>query len=268
MKYDHQFHAGNFADLLKHIVFAYTLSYMQQKKTPIQIIDTHAGYGHYAFAELTEEAATGIKLFLSHQEGLTTPLFQPYIQNMTAAIKRNNVFLGSSGLAASMKRDEDSLWAFEKMTTPFEALSHAIGHYDKVYIRQENGLAALKALLPPPSRRALVLIDPPYERLEEYTELGITIKWLQQRFPQGTYMIWYPHSRREGVLSSLFQAALGWEKQLWIDYSRADYNASENLGLQGSGLLIFNPPYQLQQDLECARQSLGYLGLKITLRGV
>lgn len=259
MKYDHRYHAGNFADLLKHAIFQYIIQYAQHKPVPVHIIDTHAGFGGYDWSQLTYEAKSGVDLLLAHP--VSTPLLKNYFQIVLAS-KDHGCLPGSPCLADELKRPEDHLWAFEKYEEPFKGLQNFLEGRENTHLRMEDGYAGLKALLPPISKRAIVIIDPPYERPEEYNELAKALQYVYKKFPQGTYMIWYPHSKRIGVMEPVFDVARQWgEKVLRVDY----YSREVTEGLTGAGLLIINPPFSLQAALEDSRSECESLGLDLAI---
>jgi len=260
VKYDHRYHAGNFADLIKHIVFQQVILYSQLKDTPTHIVDTHSGFGSYPLNELTYEAKQGI-LALPGRVWSCSLMIQYY--KAIEPILAQGIFPGSPILAAILKRTGDSLWAFEKYEEPFSALENALIRFEKTYAKQDNGLSGLKSLRPPAYKRSIVLIDPPYERLEEYTELAQTLEYAAKKFLQGTYIIWYPHSKRVGIMSPIFEVAKKWgEKVLIVDYYR---NNGDLEGLSGAGLLVLNPPFNLKDQLNAARDDLASLGFELVL---
>jgi len=262
LKYDHRYHAGNFSDLLKHIVLQSVILYAQRKDTPVQIIDTHSGFGLYPLAELSAEAQYGVRAFLSLKAQWTSPLLIQYAQ-VIAPLWEQGVFPGSPLLAAMLKRESDPFWAFEKYEEPYSALQSNLQGFSKTYAKHAHGLLGLKGLLPPQSKRSIVLIDPAYERLEEYTELLQTLEWAFQIFPQGTYIIWYPHSKRAGVMNDILHLAGEWgDKVLRVDYACTQ---GDGEGLKGAGLCILNPPYSLKQHLEEAKADFQILGLELSL---
>jgi 23S rRNA (adenine2030-N6)-methyltransferase len=174
------------------------------------------------------------------------------------------LFPGSPLLAAIVKRPGDSLWAFEKYEEPVEILKESLSGFEKTYVKAENGFQGLKSLLPPSSKRCLVLIDPPYERPEEYAELALTLSSLADKFLQGTYILWYPHSKRLGMLEPVLEKVKRWgDHVLTIDYYLKHKNPDE--GLIGAGLCIMNPPFLLKYDLEQAMPDLRTLGFEVIL---
>ncbi len=234
---------------------------MQRKETPIQIIDTHAGFGSYPLSDLTYEAQNGILALL--QGTWTSDLLNSYLKITAPSVERG-LFPGSPLLAAILKRPIDSLWPFEKYEEPREALKESLAGFEKTYVKEGDGFQGLKSLLPPPSKRCLVLIDPPYERPEEYSEVALTLDVLAYKFRQGTYILWYPHSKRLGMWNPILEQTKIWgDRSLTIDYYLQHKHSDERL--TGAGLLILNPPFKLKSDLQQAIPDLKQLGFDLIL---
>jgi 23S rRNA (adenine2030-N6)-methyltransferase len=260
LSYRHGFHAGNHADVLKHVVALSTLDYMLQKPAPIFAIDTHAGAGVYALdsahAQRSGEAQTGIRR-VWRQEGAP-----PEVQRYTEAIASFNVlhnerglrfYPGSPALIWGALRTKDRLRLFELHPTDFQVLEAAVSkHTPQRQVRADNadGFEGLKSCLPPAQRRAFVLIDPPYEIKQDYTRVIRSMGDALLRFPGGTYVIWYPKiDRPESRRFAAELAALAPPKGGQVDWVHASLNIGAQDGLMASGVFVFNPPYVLHDRL-------------------
>lgn len=266
LSYRHSFHAGNHADVLKHCVLALVIEYLKQKDKSLLYVDTHAGAGGYdlgsAEAQKNREFATGIEQLLAQRETLPT-LLAPYL-DAVAQFRQNNThaYPGSPWFAAHLLREQDRLRLFELHPQDYTALKNNFSHERRVLISQSDGFAALKALLPPPSRRALVLIDPPYELKEDYTRVIDTLRDALQRFATGTYLVWYPLLPRmeSKKLPEQLQAlnVNSLRIELHVDEERGEF------GMYGSGMYVINPPWvlhgQMQELLPVLQRLMGRFG--------
>jgi 23S rRNA (adenine2030-N6)-methyltransferase len=250
--YRHHFHAGNHADVLKHLVLMLLLEHLGQKETAFWFIDTHAGAGHYTLASSGAHAEwrNGIGQ-LWDTPGLSADLarFRERIQSFNPSRTRRT-YPGSPAWARMLCRPQDRLRLFEWHPTDHRSLANAGDFRDDPRIRifAEDGLAGLKALLPPPSRRALVLIDPPYENATEYRGVLDTLSMALRRFPTGVYALWYP----ELALAEARRLPAALER-LPAPWLRAHLHlrspGPDGLGLTGSGMFVLNPPWTLASQL-------------------
>jgi 23S rRNA (adenine2030-N6)-methyltransferase len=261
LSYRHAFHAGNHADVLKHAVLVEVLRHYNAKDKPWSYIDTHAGAGCYALAanhaQQTGEFREGIARLWGQID--LPELLRPYV----AAVEEFNpdgelvVYPGSPAVAMSCLRPADRMRLFELHPTDAPVLAAFFREETaRVKVEQADGFAALAGLLPPPSRRAVVLIDPPYEIKTDYRRVVDAVGSALKRFATGTYLIWYPLlARPEARQLPERLRKLGAES--WL---RAELAVSrpprEGLGLYGSGLYVVNPPWNLPQRLKPA---LGWL---------
>jgi 23S rRNA (adenine2030-N6)-methyltransferase len=267
--YRHAFHAGNHADVLKHLVLLQLLRYLNQKPTPYMVIDTHAGAGVYQldsdYASKSGESADGIgKLWGRSDLPESVADYVGLIRAMNPAGKLRH-YPGSPWIAECCMRSEDRLRLFELHSTDAKLLlenvrkleAHAaangVQHRGKrVLAERADGFAALKALLPPPSRRGLVLIDPPYENKDDYRKVKVALDEAQKRFASGTYAVWYPVLARlesQQLPERLKRGAQADWLQVTLSVGAA---AGEGRGLTASGLFILNPPWTLEATLrEC-----------------
>ena len=257
LSYRHAFHAGNPADVLKHLTWIQILDYMTRKDKPVMVVDTHAGAGMYLLesdmAKKTGEWTTGIGRLWNLPDSELPEAVARYREVLAAANSGGSLlhYPGSPWIAAQCTRNIDPLRFFELHSTEAPLLAQALRVAQKrTQITQADGLAGLKALMPPPSRRAAVLIDPAYEDKADYGKVIQTLRDALQRFATGTYVLWYPElARRESVELPERLMKLGAENWLHVTLSTQP-PAADGLGMTGSGLFIINPPWTLPQTLE------------------
>ncbi len=277
--YRHGFHAGNHADVLKHMVLIAVLKHMTAKPTALTVVDTHAGAGLYRldsdFAGTSGEALDGIvKLLASPLAAEPPPLVADYlalVASFNPSGKKTRIYPGSPFVTQALLRTEprDKLWLFELHPTDGKLLA---GHVDQieqkrqVALKREDGFEGLRALLPPPSRRALVLIDPSYEIKTDYTRVASCIQESLRKFATGTYMVWYPviprpeaHELPRRLKTLANQAGKPWlHATLNIGQSpeRANTHTPGETpprpGLTASGIFLVNPPHTLKPALQQA----------------
>jgi 23S rRNA (adenine2030-N6)-methyltransferase len=253
LSYRHSFHAGNHADVVKHLVQIAIIDYLLKKDKPFCYHDSHAGAGLYSLlgeqAQKTGEYHSGIGKLWQYQA--QTPALQRYI----AVIKQLNTdnelafYPGSPKLAAMLLRASDSIQATELHPTDFPILASQFVRRRHSRIENMDAWAGFKAMLPPLHKRGLVLIDPPYELKTEYQDVVTGLTLAYQRFPQATYAIWYPVIERaavEAFISAI--VATGIKNQLRIELCVLP--DSNGFGMTGSGMLVINPPYTLAQDMK------------------
>jgi 23S rRNA (adenine2030-N6)-methyltransferase len=259
--YRHGFHAGNHADVLKHVVLAQILSYLTAKEAPLWFVDTHAGAGIYsidsAFAQKKGEFKNGIGRVWG-QSNLPAALAE-YLQQVKKVNPDGELrhYPGSPQIAMQMLREQDRLQLFELHSTESEVLQKQYANAKrKVSVQPADGFAGLKSVLPPPSRRGLVLVDPSYEDKADYGRVLETMREALRRFATGVYAVWYPQVQRQES-----QDLPGQLKQLagndWLQVSlKVMAPARDGLGLHGSGVFVFNPPWKLDATLDAAMPAL------------
>lgn len=252
LSYRHAFHAGNHADVLKHIVLALIIDYLKQKEKPIWYIDTHAGAGRYALdsfeATKNAEYASGITRLLEQRETLPA-LLQPYLDVVDAENRASpNSYPGSPVFAAELLRDQDRLRLFEMHPQDTLTLRDNLEYDRRAMIADSDGFAGLKALLPPPSRRGLVLIDPPYELKEDYARVLASLQDALRRFATGTYAVWYPLLPRAEAARLPQQLATLPAPALRIELRVTEQQGE--FGMYGSGMFVINPPWLLQNQMK------------------
>ncbi len=260
LSYRHAFHAGNHADVLKHYTLSLVLAYMNKKETPYYYIDSHAGAGLYHlnedYAAQNSEFKQGISKLMA-AENLPKPL-----ADFSAQIKRFNahslsLYPGSPKIAQDFLRAHDKMRLFELHPKDYKLLAENFkGQEKRVIIEMQNGFAGIKSCLPPPSRRAVVLIDPPYEDKQDYEHVATMIKDSLKRFATGVYMVWYPMLQRPEPAHMIENLkALAIPHFLHVSM-QVHQPSAEGFGMHGSGLFIVNPPWVLQQQLEATMPSL------------
>lgn len=255
LSYRHAFHAGNHADLLKHVVLVELMAYFCRKEKPFHYIDTHAGAGFYeldqGYAIKNAEFVDGIGR-LWGGESLPSPL-AVYREEIRACNPGPELtrYPGSPWLAAQFLRPGDRMWLFELHPRDQELLRALFAaNGQQVRIEGRDGFAGLKGLLPPTTRRALVLIDPPYEEKRDYERVVKLLGDAVKRFATGTYLLWYPLlQRRESQLLPAQLKALGVSSWLHVSLT-VQSPSSDGFGMHGSGLFIVNPPYTLPSTLK------------------
>lgn len=266
MNYQHSFHAGNFADVIKHIVYIYTLDYFKNKETPFFILDTHGGAGAYDLrsqdAQKTQEATYGVLKVINKQtEDLLLQryfkIIQPYMNDQ--------VYPGSPCIAASMIRECDVLRVTELHPEVYFLLKKEMLSYKNVHLRLQDGYEALRAYLPPKEKRGIVLIDPPYEVPDEFERCQTAVLQAYKKFPQGTYLIWYPIKDHQSVVLFKKQLSTLSCEQLEITISLLDTAFKHKLNK--AGLLFLNPPYLLKEHLQSLQSELEKaLGVSLSLQ--
>jgi 23S rRNA (adenine2030-N6)-methyltransferase len=257
MNYRHAFHAGNFADVLKHATLALILERLAAKPAPFLYLDTHAGRARYDLdgdeATRTGEARDGIGRLLA--EAHPAPALKPYLDIVRALNAPGDPALrypGSPWIARKMTRPQDRLLLCELHPEDAIELRRANAGDRRVEVRRADGWVALKSDLPPPERRGLVLIDPPFEAKDEYARLARGLRHAHRRFATGVLVAWYPIKTRAPV--EAFQAemvAAGLRRLLVAELLvRAPAPPeTESPRLAGCGLLIVNPPWTLTGSL-------------------
>jgi 23S rRNA (adenine2030-N6)-methyltransferase len=260
--YRHAFHAGNHADVLKHLVLIHSIRYLQEKDGGLMLIDTHAGAGLYAlregYATVSQEALTGIDRIIGNQDPQTYySELQAYIDlvNGINPPDRINFYPGSPFILAKLLRAQDRLRLFELHSSDIDLLQQNIKslHLDRqIEVRKEDGFAGLKSLLPPPSRRGLILIDPSYENKQDYFSLETCLAEALERFVTGSYLMWYPIlNRNESLqLPKRLKAIAERYGRSWTQAELRITNEPTERRLQASGMLVINPVWTLKAYLE------------------
>lgn len=261
LAYRHAFHAGNHGDVLKHLVLIQVLRHLNLKDKGWRAIDTHAGAGLYALgsaeARKKAEFADGIgRLWGRPAAPGALADYLDLVRQFNpdgAALRR---YPGSPALVQALMRPQDQLRLFERHPTDHRLLTRAMTGAPAVEIRAADGFTGLKSLLPPPTRRALVLIDPSYEGEQDYARVLQTLRDALGRFADGTYMVWYPQVGKLGAremprrLQAL--APKGW-LHARLTVARTD---ARGFGMAGSGVFVINPPHTLHAQLQAVLPGL------------
>ena len=256
LAYRHAFHAGNHADVLKHLVLMLVLEHLNAKPKPYRFVDTHAGAGGYslegAYARKKGEYEQGIGRLWTRAD-LPGP-----VADYLALVRRFNPdgvltqYPGSPALAQMLLREHDQLRAFELHPTEQKILRSALQGDRRATVYDGDGFAGLKSQLPPPSRRGAVLIDPSYEGNGDYPRVVATLRDALARFAEGVYLVWYPQVRKveAAELPRRLQAlAPGAWLHVRLTVQQPD---SQGFGLAGSGVFVLNPPHLLHDRLEAS----------------
>ena len=252
LSYRHSFHAGNHADVLKHIVQTMIIESLKEKEKPFLYLDTHAGAGRYqltnAHATRTGEYLEGIARLWQQEE--VPELILPYLEAVGSLNTSDELryYPGSPLLAAKLLREQDLLMLTELHPTDFPLLRTEFSRDKRVRVCREDGFGQLKSKLPPASRRGFALIDPPYELKQDYSAVVKGIVEGYKRFATGTYAIWYPVVHRQQIKRMLKELeATGIRKILQIELAvKPD---SDQLGMTASGMIVINPPWKLASQM-------------------
>ena len=268
MNYRHQFHAGNFADAMKHVLLVMLVRSLQKKEKAFLYLDTHAGRGRYDL----EAAAVGDSLArkpewpggigrLMEREGLPDAVAN-YVELVRDFDRRHGnleptirFYPGSPWIARQLARAQDRLALCEKHPPEFAAARAEFESTPRVSLHEMDGYVALRAMLPPPERRALVLIDPPYEAQEEFADLAAALAEGLRRFPSGVFAVWYPLTERARV-DDFFAALreIGPPPTVALELAISGDQAA--LKMKGCGLVVINPPWQFDREAEPVLQFL------------
>lgn len=263
MNYRHAYHAGNFGDVLKHVVLSLCLAHLKRKETPFRVIDTHAGSGLYRLdvgeAEKTGEWRSGIARIAGPDAdplpAAVEDLLAPYFETLKALNEPNRlaVYPGSPLVAQYALRNGDALVANELHHDDNAALKRSLGKDRKCKVSNIDAYVALKASLPPKERRGLVLIDPPFEEPGELIRMTDALRDGITRFATGHYLLWYPI--KDEKLTNRFCRKVadvvterGLEPPLRVELLLRPLR--NPLLLNGAGLIVVNAPYRLKENLE------------------
>jgi 23S rRNA (adenine2030-N6)-methyltransferase len=244
MNYRHGYHAGNFADVVKHIALIAILTHLKKKDAPFAVIDTHAGRGAYDLAgeqaRKTGEAGNGIGLL----KNLAAPLPDALATYLDIA-GQGETYPGSPLISARLMRPADRLVAIEKHPEEAELLKTVLAPWRKAQVEAADGYLRLPKLLPPAERRGLVLIDPPFEAENEFEQLAAAVRAAWRRFATGIYLIWYPIKSQSAAEAFVGEALITGARALTVEIGIA---APEGR-LARAGLLVLNPPYGFEAEM-------------------
>jgi 23S rRNA (adenine2030-N6)-methyltransferase len=254
LSYRHAFHAGNHADVLKHVILVQVLEYMIHKDKPFLYVDTHAGAGLYDlcsdWANKNREYETGIGRIPLDMPGVPEAM-HTYLRIVRKLNPDGELseYPGSTWIARAILRAQDKARLFELHPNEYQHLREHFAVDRKIKTEQGDGFQALSAVLPPAERRGVIFIDPPYEVKSDYRTVVESVKVAYRKFPSGVYLIWYPALNRTltGKLESDFIKS-GMRNILLAELSIG--SGAGDIGMTASGMIIINPPWQLSDSLQ------------------
>ncbi len=250
MKYRHSFHAGNFADIHKHVTLLSLLSALKRKEKGFAYFETHAGRGGYNLQGTAESAGGADRLGESEWHAEELRSFADLVERFRAARHQPHAYPGSPLIAAQALRAQDRAILSELVPTEARLLERELEDYPRMRVERANGFEQLRAWLPPKERRGLILIDPPYEETrQDFQRVIASIADALQRFPTGICAAWYPikDDREVRAWHEAFARAISTEtliSELWL------FPRDSKVALNGSGMLIVNPPYRLAERMQ------------------
>ena len=261
MNYRHGFHAGNFADVFKHALLVRLLLYLARKDAPFRVIDTHAGEGAYDLtaeeASRTMEWASGVGRLadLSGADTQAGALLAPYLDCLGPrdAQGRPYVYPGSPAIAARLMRAQDRAIFCELRPDAFEALRRRFGRDERVKTIHIDGYTGLGAFTPPKEKRGLVLIDPPFERMDEFEAMFSAFRNAYKKWPNGIYALWHPSkdAQAEARFIAAFKAQ---DIRRVLRLSLGVGGGGE--GLRRTGLVVVNPPFVFEEEARAIMSDL------------
>lgn len=253
LSYRHSFHAGNHADVLKHCVLTLCIDYLKEKDKSFLYLDTHSGAGRYLlqseYAEKTEEYLDGIARIWDQKhvpEMLSSYLSVLKYYNRTSTLK---YYLGSPLIAKQLLRTQDKLILTELHSTDYSLLKQEFIKDKRTKVIKEDGFLQLKSKLPPESRRGIILIDPSYEIKDDYQKITYALQEGYKRFATGIYLVWYPvvnRSQTQRMITQIVESGI--KNILQIELAIKPDNNQK--GMTASGMIVINPPWKLQQQMQ------------------
>lgn len=252
MNYRHAYHAGNFADVQKHAVLALVIEHLKRKDGAFRYVDTHAGIGAYDLASVQAEKTCEWQAGIGRVLAAAAPPaeLEPYLRAVEAVNPGGGVlhYPGSPAVVAALSRPIDRLALCELHPEDCGILRRVFRADARVGVHHMDGYTALKAMLPPPERRGLVLIDPPFEVRDEFVQMRKGLGEALKRWPTGMYALWYPIKDRAPVARFHADLAmLGPNKALVAEVMINGDDTSDRLN--GAGLVLINPPWKLDEAL-------------------
>jgi 23S rRNA (adenine2030-N6)-methyltransferase len=252
MNYRHEFHAGNFADVLKHVFLTRALLHLRRKDKPFRYIDTHAGAGLYDLegpeAMRSGEAREGVLRLLEGADlGPAAEWLAPYLDLVRAA-GAPKFYPGSPLIAKSLLRKQDKALLCEMLPQAAKDLRANLAWDARIKLLEIDGYQGLGAFLPPPERRGLVLIDPPYERRDEYERIFAVLRDALKKWPSGIFMIWLPV--KESAVVEAFSSAVATLAPKFLCVDLCVEKPAPGRSLAQTGLVVVNPPFGLAEEAE------------------
>jgi 23S rRNA (adenine2030-N6)-methyltransferase len=267
LSYRHSFHAGNFADVLKHTVLTSLVNYMLKKEKPFCYLDTHSGCGAYSFSSnealKTKEFDNGV-VKLWKQDNLPQPV-QNYLQQVSEfnAQSELNYYPGSPSITRQLMRENDRMFLFELHNNEFTNMRENFSGDRQIKMFNSDGLKGLISNMPPKERRGIVLIDPSYEIKTEYEEVVNTLEQAVKRFATGTYALWYPVIQRATINKLEKDLLVTGIKNIQLFELGIEADSTER-GMTSSGMIVINPPWTLKKEMQ---ETLPFLADKLGLDG-
>lgn len=259
MNYRHLYHAGNIGDVVKHVTLFALLTALRQKPAPFFVLDTHAGCGRYDLddpaAHKTGEAREGVYKLLAAGQASVPEGYLAALAQLNPGLLVHGVLVpaalrcypGSPQLIVQALRAGDRYCGCELQAEDFATLRRNLPRRPEIQLHNRDGYAALGAFVPPPEKRGLVFIDPPFEQPDEFARMADAVIAAHGRWRNGVYALWYPIKDRPAQWAFAEKMAQsGIRKQLLLDFGYAPADAP---GLQGSGLLVINPPWGLAEAM-------------------
>lgn len=250
MKYRHSYHAGNFADVHKHVTLLALVAALQRKEKGFLYLETHSGRGAYDLSGGAEAESGVSRLNITSNSAEELQQYAAALAGYRAQHGGPRAYPGSPLLAASRLRPQDRAVFIELLQLEARTLEHALGNGSRVRVEQGDGFDRLRAWLPPPERRGLILIDPPYEETSrDFERVGAAVAEALRRFQTGVIAAWYPIKDEREISAwqtGLVRGGLTCETlaaELWL------YPRDSRVSLNGSGMLIVNPPYLLAERM-------------------
>jgi 23S rRNA (adenine2030-N6)-methyltransferase len=260
MNYRHAYHAGNFADVVKHVIFCRVLMHLRDKPAAFRVIDTHAGAGRYDLtgpeAGKTKEWQSGVgRVLVAEFAPDVAALLAPYLDAVKALNSGSAIaaYPGSPKLAQALLRRQDRLIACEIERNAVIALQHNLRGDSRCKAIAIDGWTALTAYVPPTERRGVVLIDPPFEQPDEFMRLADGLVAAHRKWPTGSYLLWYPikdDAEVAGFVRKLARSGIAKMLRAELIVPVSASNSAVDVGLRGSGLIAINPPWTLYGELE------------------
>lgn len=269
LSYRHGYHAGNFADCLKHLTMTLILTHLKQKDKPIFYLDTHAGAGEYSlvdgYAVTNNEHRWGIDRLLNLPGACPAPVttYLDEIRRYQTAAQRLQRYPGSPALAAALLRADDRLELHERHPADFPLLRERFLYDRRIRVLDSDGFHAMQAALPPRERRGLILIDPSYETEDDYGRVGETIAAGFRRFATGTFALWYPilDTTRQARLLRRLEVLHTLSPGNCLNLTFRNDHPDFPFAMRSCGMLVINPPYLLEAQM---RETLPWLVTHLT----
>ena len=241
MNYDHTYHAGSHSDVFKHAVLVMLLDFLLQKDKPMTYIDLYAGSGEYnLYEKSSQEFQSGVARLKDK------PLKDPYLKKYFELAQDFHHYPGSPKIAKKLLRPNDEIILVEKADRPFRQLHKVFPNDKHVHIHNIDAEIGIKSLLPPKIKRGLVLIDPPYESIDEFKNLPYLIKTGLEKFNTGCFLIWYPIKSRT-IVKAFHEKLAQVIKDEMLIMECCPYPDDVPIRLNGSGLVLINPPWKFKE---------------------